>query len=216
MEAFSYPLLLELMNDNEQSVQVQALNALRNVCCGAEDIDRALEACGEDIWEVVEEKLESEGIEAARLPGEIVVHPGREVEKAKTADDIALQTLYTIANIATGSQSTKSTILSRPPLLRRIFSYFDSPRPDLRIAAVWVIHNLTWPDEEGAQDRIQSLRHYDVQQKLWQMWKGEGEGDVRERVAQVLKHFGMNIEGIDVASVMRGSHRGLHFATMEV
>lgn len=103
-------------------------------------------------------------------------------------DEIALQTLYVIANLATGGLAHKNAIMERTDLLKAVLRYMDGPRHPIRVAALWVAHNLSWPDDIGAPERVAELRDLGYEDKLRAM-QVEQDLEVKDKIKQALHHF---------------------------
>lgn len=66
---------------------------------------------------------------------------------------------------------------------------------EIRLAAIWCVINLTWPDDDGSDIRIQSLRALGFEDALKHAI-GEislqGSIDLSDRAALALEHFTEN------------------------
>ena len=113
------------------------------------------------------------------------------------------QALYIIVNSATGSASPKYSFIQTRPILNEIYNHLVQfinislvclitlqmhPKAEIRVAAVWCIINLTWPDENGSSNRVDLLRSLGFEERLMAM-EFDSSLDVRERVATALLHF---------------------------
>jgi hypothetical protein len=54
-----------------------------------------------------------------------------------------------VVNICTGNEQHKAAILMSAPIMSRMFSSLDADDAQIRVAAVWCLINLTWPDDSG-------------------------------------------------------------------
>ncbi|KAF9432236.1 hypothetical protein BGZ76_011086 [Entomortierella beljakovae] len=169
MRQFGYHNLARLLNDHELPIQEQALNLVRNLACKKErDIDQVFNGLGHgQLLSIIEDKL--------------------------SWDDHRLleHALYVIVNIATGSEHHKQSIMKRPLILRSVLGLMSHDSVAIRVATIWVIINLTWPDDKtssGVHDRVVLLRNMGIEDKL-QPLNSDPEMDVRERVKTALHHF---------------------------
>ncbi|KAF8934070.1 hypothetical protein BGZ58_005957 [Dissophora ornata] len=169
MRQFGYHNLAQLLNDGELAIQEQALNLVRNLACRREqDIDHVFRGLGSgQLLGIIEDKL--------------------------TWDDQHLleHALYVLVNIATGSEYHKQSIMKRPGILRSVLGLMSHGSATIRVATIWVIINLTWPDEKiahGVHDRVVLLRSMGVEDRL-QSLNADHDLDVRDRVKTALHHF---------------------------
>ena len=117
----TYGTLLALLSDTELAIQEQALNLLRNLVCGKEqDIQDVFEGMSEGtLMQVLESKLAGTGEDDSDGSG-------------GGSDEVVVQALYTIVNIATGTEAHKSSIMKQDAILKRVlecivrWSYFCS------------------------------------------------------------------------------------------
>ncbi|KAF9995405.1 Armadillo repeat-containing protein 8 [Entomortierella chlamydospora] len=197
MRQFGYHNLARLLNDRELSIQEQALNLVRNLACKKEqDIDKVFNGLGHgQLLSIIEDKL--------------------------TWDDPSLleHALYVLVNIATGSEHHKQSIMKRPLILKSVIGLMSHESAAIRVATVWVIINLTWPDEKmasGAHDRTMQLRNMGVEDRLLSL-NSDLDLDVRDRVKTALHHFfsdqqqyGLNGSGMSDQSNSTGNSRLNH------
>ncbi|KAG0358941.1 hypothetical protein BGZ54_010209 [Gamsiella multidivaricata] len=169
MRQFGYHNLAQLLIDGELPIQEQALNLVRNLACKREqDIDQVFSGLGNGrLLGIIEDKL--------------------------TWDDQRLleHALYVLVNIATGSEYHKQSIMKRPGILRSVLGLMSHESPAIRIATIWVIINLTWPDEKiasGVHERVAMLRSLGIEDRL-QSLNSDHDLDVRDRVKTALHHF---------------------------
>ncbi|KAF9980317.1 Armadillo repeat-containing protein 8 [Modicella reniformis] len=169
MRQFGYDNLALLLNDNELSIQEQALNLVRNLACKREqDIEQVFNGLGNgQLLRIIEDKL--------------------------SWDDQRLleHALYVLVNIATGSEHHKQSIMKRPFILRSVLGLMSHDSAAIRVATIWVIINLTWPDEKashGVHERVTTLRTMGVEARL-QTLTTDPDLDVRDRVKTALQHF---------------------------
>lgn len=90
-----------LLNDNDELIQEQTLNLIRNVGCGRqENIEEVFNGFGsEKFINILEVKIQMASYQ------------------------IVLQTLYIIVNVATGNELHKSRIMESSILIQSIMSY---------------------------------------------------------------------------------------------
>lgn len=163
----TWPGLFALMNDGEMGIQEQALNLLRNLACGKEsDIDQVFHGAGESrLMGALEEKL-----------------------LVNTSDELVLQALYIIVNIATGNERHKLAVMSRESLLKAVQKYMGHPKGIVRVAAIWCVINLTWVDDQGSEGRVARLRDLGFEAQLQEMMD-DVDLDVKDRVKTAIEHF---------------------------
>ncbi|KAF9961258.1 hypothetical protein BGZ72_004399 [Mortierella alpina] len=172
MQQFGYNNLARLLNDSELAIQEQALNLVRNLACNREqDIDQVFSGLGNgQLLSIIEDKL--------------------------SWDDVRLleHALYVLVNIATGSEYHKQSIMKRPGILRSVLGLMSHESVSIRVATIWVIINLTWPDDKatlGVHDRVSLLRNLGVEDRL-QGLTADQDLDVRDRVKTALHHFSLD------------------------
>ncbi|ORY06467.1 ARM repeat-containing protein [Basidiobolus meristosporus CBS 931.73] len=187
MKHLTYPKLQMLLNDSESGIQEQALNLLRNLACDHEtSINQVFEGIGEsNLISLFEEKLRSDN------------------------EDIILQTLYTIVNVATGNERHKMAIVNSDTILHFISEYMvisilewiayipsklssiqTHSKASIRVATIWCIINLTWTEERhgGYTERIRKLQNLGFESMLSALID-DIDLDVRDRVKTALGHF---------------------------
>ncbi|KAF9939717.1 hypothetical protein BGZ67_009070 [Mortierella alpina] len=172
MQQFGYNNLARLLNDSELAIQEQALNLVRNLACNREqDIDQVFSGLGNgQLLSIIEDKL--------------------------SWDDVRLleHALYVLVNIATGSEHHKQSIMKRPGILRSVLGLMSHESVSIRVATIWVIINLTWPDDKatlGVHERVSLLRSLGVEDRL-QSLTADQDLDVRDRVKTALHHFSLD------------------------
>ncbi|KAG9321926.1 hypothetical protein KVV02_004501 [Mortierella alpina] len=172
MQQFGYNNLARLLNDSELAIQEQALNLVRNLACTREqDIDQVFSGLGNgQLLSIIEDKL--------------------------SWDDVRLleHALYVLVNIATGSEHHKQSIMKRPGILRSVLGLMSHESVSIRVATIWVIINLTWPDDKatlGVHERVSLLRSLGVEDRL-QSLTADQDLDVRDRVKTALHHFSLD------------------------
>ncbi|KAG5459895.1 MAG: armadillo-type protein, partial [Olpidium bornovanus] len=177
MRQLKYSQLISLIDDSDMGIQEQALNLLRNLACGKESVSldsRPLHVCrrfllnfsfafgwhGQDIEEVFE------GIGEEKLMRIL------EYKLRSSSEEIILQTLYVIVNIATGNERHKMGIMHNENLLQSVYSFMrtSGSRP------------------YGSQDHLRRLGQMGFEDKLKSMAE-DPDLDVRDRVKTALGHF---------------------------
>ncbi|KAL7746723.1 hypothetical protein RI367_007885 [Sorochytrium milnesiophthora] len=179
MSKLTYSQLLSLLNDTEVSIQEQALNLLRNLVCGSEEVDVAAVFVGfgeGTLLSMVESKLQSPNT------------------------DIAYQALYIVVNMSTGSERHKNAIMDRNVILAWLMQYLSHTKPAMRVATIWCIINLTWPEDTDPRQRVERLRALGFERKLKDM-ANDSELDVRDRVKAALAQFADLDAGLLLAAV---------------
>ncbi|KAG0378714.1 hypothetical protein BGX24_003000 [Mortierella sp. AD032] len=169
MRQFGYNNLVLLLNDSEPAVQEQALNLVRNLAHKREhDIEQVFKGLGNgQLLSIIEEKL--------------------------SWDDQRLleHALYVLVNIATGTEYHKQSILKRQGILRSVLRSMNHDSPAIRVASIWVIINLTWPDDkvpDSVHECVTLLRSMGVEDRLLAL-NADHDLDVRDRVKTALQHF---------------------------
>ncbi|KAG0279634.1 hypothetical protein BGZ96_001887 [Linnemannia gamsii] len=198
MRQFGYNNLVLLLNDSEPAVQEQALNLVRNLAHKREhDIEQVFRGLGNgQLLSIIEEKL--------------------------SWDDPRLleHALYVLVNIATGTEYHKQSILKRQGILRSVLRSMNHESAAIRVASIWVIINLTWPDDKvshSVHECVALLRSMGFEDRLLALDTTDHDLDVNNRVKTALQHFLMdqqqyghnnNVSG--VPSDQTGSGIGRH------
>ncbi|CAG8661632.1 5355_t:CDS:10, partial [Racocetra persica] len=168
MEVLTYITMEKLIEDPELDVQEKALNLLRNLACPKpEDIEEVFKGLTESrLMNIIESKL------------------------CSWSDEIIKQILFVINNIATGNEYHKKTIMSRTNILSHIKNYMGHQNPDIRVAAVWCLINLTWMEDKhsSSQLRVRELRQFGFEDIVKNM-ANDDNLDVREKVKMALVQF---------------------------
>ncbi|KAJ3018520.1 Armadillo repeat-containing protein 8 [Thoreauomyces humboldtii] len=168
--------LLSLIDDSEIGIQEQALNLLRNLACGKEeDVEQAFLGLGESrVLDILESKLKT------TATGE------------QQHDDVVLQALYVIVNVATGNERHKAALLQRKGILESVWGFMKHTKSAIRVATVWCLINLTWTDDPGSSQRVARLRELDFHTRLQSMTE-DFNMDVKDRVKTALANFGLSV-----------------------
>ncbi|KAI8810027.1 armadillo-type protein [Cladochytrium replicatum] len=185
MSALGWNTLERLLFDPDLMVQRQALNLLRNLTStrsGEDYIDAVFRGLGaERLTSILESKL-------------LYMHQ---------TPEITLHVSYELSQ--TWAQFTPDGAVYVPGtdhrLLRLVRAYLRHEVSVVRVAALWVIINLTWTDDGGASERVQLLREkLGIEEALGAM-ADDTDMDVRERVKTALGHFGA-VRGVTRESVV--------------
>ena len=139
MEELTWPQLLALLNDSEPDVQVQAVIIVRNLVFGKkEDIEPVVQYQDGEVLSILERILGPQS--------------GSSAEMKKHA-------VYAVSNICSGSNKHKDMIMGSMILQSILQCLRDQQSCELRVAAAWVVINLTWQDaEDEASVRSRQLR----------------------------------------------------------
>lgn len=162
---------LEALSDDPcPLVQEQTLNLIRNLICEKEqDINEVLKYFGPlNLIKLIEKKILSDNLE-------IVMH-----------------SCYIIANMCTAlTNSSKDEIMQNETILKRISSFLSEDKsPQLQLAALWCVINLTWTDDAGSAVRIGKLRELGLERRLVRLNKSHTlMPDVRDRLNTALDNF---------------------------
>ena len=106
------------------------------------------------------------------------------------------QGVYVLSNIAAGNEFHKESVMrfvapnsgcnNTSPILRFLQ---DASNPQLRVAAVWCVMNLSYPDSSGAVTRVARLRDAGIEQQLSRM--------VHDPCMDVKVSIGMSCDALD-------------------
>ena len=87
--------------------------------------------------------------------------------EGSSADEVVRQALYTVCNLATGSEAHKAGVMSiAPEIAFRLVECLSHASSEVRLAAIWCVINLTWPQDEGALGRVEALEALGCEVKL--------------------------------------------------
>jgi len=171
MEELTWPQLLTLLNDSEPDVQIQAVTIVRNLVFGKmEDIEPVVQYKNGEVLSILERLLSPSSGSSAKI---------RE------------HAIYAVSNICSGSDKHKDMIIQSMILSSVLQCLRDEQSSELRVAAAWVIINLTWKDaddEASAKARIERLRQMGFEDQLESM-KDDSSLDVKDRVVEALRSF---------------------------
>lgn len=102
--------------------------------------------------------------------------------------EVKEQALCILANIADGD-AAKDCIMSNDEILGKLSNFMMHSNTKLQIAAVFCISNLSWAEEDGAQERQERLRKLGVHKKLQQLLDTK-ETALFDKVKTALQQFG--------------------------
>lgn len=171
MEELTVTTLSSLIHDPEEVVQEQALAFVRNLVYGSvESVQQVFIEDGLILRAVVQQLRNAAGPE------------------------VCTQGLYVLCNVAAGNEFHKDEVMRFVqasfqeeciPLIRFLQ---DMNNPHVRVAAVWCIMNLSYPESPGVLSRIERLIHAGILSQLQNM-TGDPSLDVKGRVKTALEHF---------------------------
>ncbi|KAG1178732.1 hypothetical protein G6F70_000240 [Rhizopus microsporus] len=173
MEALSFDSLVDLLHDQNTTIQEQALEIVRNLVFGEqEDIDWVYEKMGkETLLDVIENKLQT-----------MDTHEDGE---EPVASSILVPTLYIIVNMCSNAEAPKMDLTSRDIIVRSAIELLSHEDDAVRVAAAWVLINWTWGDtndqKEDLVNRCKRLKDLGVQDKLELLIDDDPCFDVRDR-----------------------------------
>ncbi|GAA6004110.1 uncharacterized protein JCM10292_005888 [Rhodotorula paludigena] len=182
--------LANLIASPDASTVELALSILRNITCVTNN--EAINGLGAD--EMGEDRLL--GLLEQRIAAGMGL-VGAPIQGERSGVSLVEQALYCLNNIATSSESAQLAIASRTSLLRCVFSFLDSRHLSLRVASLWVLHNLAYRTRASYATPALSLpypassrRPHEIVDKLRAMGldgrlrvlERDPELDVRERV----------------------------------
>ena len=128
-EVLEFGNIVRLCEDASDRVRIQGFSILRNMSCAMTDVlqkisvGALLNDVGDQLFRALEDTLAG---------------------SVERSSECALQALHVICNLAASSEKHKSTLL-RPELLNYIVHYLSHGDSSLRVVAVRIIINLTWP-----------------------------------------------------------------------
>ena len=165
------------------AVQEQTLDLVRNLICGPESsevIDYLFKHIGEDvILDALADKLRPRSIQ---LPHRQQSSTGRTALQVPT--EIVASTTYVLIHLAASLPRHRDLLMKHRDLLPNMMNYFNHDHRDVRANCVWVIINLTYPDDNTDRDassgRAFRLRTLGVPDRLSSLLN-DPDLDVRER-----------------------------------
>ncbi|KAI5064927.1 hypothetical protein GOP47_0019622 [Adiantum capillus-veneris] len=197
MAELTVSTLTSLIHDSEEMVEEQALAFVRNLVYGSVDSVQQVFAEDSAILTAVERQL-----------------------CIASRPEVCTQGVYVLSNIAAGNESHKEAVMSfvapvspgecsPSPILRFLQ---DMSNPQLRVAAVWCVMNLSYPDSSGAVTRVARLRETGIEQQLLKM-VDDPCLDVKDRVKTALEQFtGEQFTGLANVLILPPENRVVIFA----
>ncbi|BGP05506.1 Armadillo repeat-containing protein 8 [Rhodotorula toruloides] len=166
----------------------QALGILRNITCVTNN--EAITGLGRD--EMGEERLLGL-LEAWVAGGSTMARGGGE-----EGGEVVVLAIYCLNNIATAHEAAQLAIASRTSLLRHVLGYLDSRSLELRVASLWLLHNLVYRRSLSSSSSLAARRPHEILDKLramgleakLRMLERDPELDVRERVRDLREMLG--------------------------
>ena len=172
MEELTWPQLLNLLNDPEPEVQVQAVTIVRNLVHGTpDDIEPVLQYESGEVLSILERILSP---------------------TSGSSSEMKVSAVYAVSNIAAGSEKHKEIIMQSSVLDSILQCLRDQAHEELRVAACWVVINLIWEDEKvskggaSAKDRVERLKQMGFQVQLESMVEDKCL-NVKDRVMEAAK-----------------------------
>ncbi|KAI9176014.1 hypothetical protein H9P43_006378 [Blastocladiella emersonii ATCC 22665] len=168
MQHLTYAYLGELIEQSDDVGMVsQALNLVRNLAVGSED----------DIQQVIDGYGG-----AARFFGMV------SAKLASATPEHAHEAVFIVNNVATGSDAQKNALMQDRGILDALLALMDHPQPAVRAGVVWVLINLTWPEDAQPTTRVRYLRTLGFERRLIAM-QAEADVELRDRVRAALMQF---------------------------
>ncbi|KAA1075089.1 hypothetical protein PGT21_028562 [Puccinia graminis f. sp. tritici] len=159
--------IFKCLNDKNLSIQENMISFLRNLACGEiSDIEiifkqltnTNIENTHPSLIELLEEKLlfsfstSSGPTNTSTTATGATLMDSRQISTSlindSSKEQVLIQTIYTFSNIATGNLAHKTCILERPRVMKAVLEALSHPNPDVQVAAIWCIINLTHFDED--------------------------------------------------------------------
>ncbi|KAJ3387645.1 Armadillo repeat-containing protein 8 [Lobulomyces angularis] len=191
VEELGFRVLERLLYDEEVEIREQALSFLRNLVCGkADDIENTFSGFGE------------QSLIAAM-----------EVKLFETKVKNLQQVLFTLVNIATGTEKHKLSLVNSDSIIPQVVNYLSHENSKVKLGAIWIITNLTWKEEDNgsnvssAEDtrrlifKLLKQKNLNIKEKL-QVLLNDSNFDVRDRVKTCLLNFTEAEERIEADVVM--------------
>lgn len=130
--------------------------------------------------------------------GAVLAAVGRQLYTARRPE-ICIQALYVMGNIATGSEAHKEAVMAclvpprhlaqGPNGAPLLLNFLHSPDgPQLRVAALWCVVNLSFPEGPGVQSRVARMRVAGLEQQLRAL-VSDPCLDVKDRAVTALEQF---------------------------
>lgn len=164
------------------AVQEQTFDLLRNLVCGQESselIDYIFKNIGEDvILDALADKLRPRSIS---LPHRRESSSSRALQ---VPTEILVSVTFVLIHLAASLPRHRELMMGHRDLIHYMMNYFNHSHRDVRANCVWVVINLTYPDDqidrEGSRGRATKLRSLGILDRLSGLI-GDSDLDVRER-----------------------------------
>ncbi|MCO5589865.1 hypothetical protein L7F22_043834 [Adiantum nelumboides] len=170
MQALGSKLLRQMCLSDDDDIQEQALNIVRNLCNSREeDIEATLLAFG---------------------GGDELINMIEEVIWQRKNDNAVEQAAFVIVNIASGSDDHRKLIIGKPNLLDAMVYFLNHPRAQIRVAGIWAAFNLTQPTRTPhiALEAALCLKSFGFDKHLKEL-VDDPERDVSDRARGLISRF---------------------------
>lgn len=164
------------------AVQEQTFDLIRNLVCGqesAELIDYLFRHIGEDVLlDALADKLRPRSIS---LPHRRESSSSRALQ---VPTEILVSVTFVLIHLAASLPRHRELLMGHRDLLHYMMGYFNHSHRDVRANCVWVVINLTYPDDqvdrEASRGRATKLRSLGILDRLSDL-VADSDLDVRER-----------------------------------
>ncbi|KAH9819512.1 armadillo-type protein [Melampsora americana] len=146
--SLGWDVIHKLLEDKNPSIQENIISLLRNVVCGdVADIDIVFRQLNthDQLMALLEDRLSTSSINL------------NTISSSSMSESIILQTIYTISNIATGTEAHKLFILSRHRTMNSIYELMSHKNSDIKIGAIWCVNNLSHWDEGTDSENVTTV-----------------------------------------------------------
>jgi hypothetical protein len=167
MKKITYEFLMSLLDDEDPSVQDQALIIFRSLLQrSADDIDEVLSNCKGKLIKKLEEKLNGENL------------------------DLIIQSLYVMLSISNGNDKQKNLLMDKT-VLKKISYFLDSDKHQVRSVCVSLLNNLfviteKKSSESNIEKRLAILKEYNILEKLEKIVGLEDEENEIKQTANLI------------------------------
>lgn len=117
-----------------------------------------------------------------------------------------------IVNVSTGNEKHKTAIIKNEAILKGILNNTSHPSSSVRVATVWCVINLTWPEDAGSSERVRLLKRLGFEERLRNMLD-DSDMDVKDRVKTALQHFQSVSSAPPTASMFGGEDNSTAMST---
>lgn len=171
---------------DEFAIVKQGLDIIRNFMLlpnRPENVDQILRDMGQDdFFRILMTKLRPRGLNGftrdrrqAEGTGLSAHHPQPEIVES---------VLYILVHIAASDPRHRNLLISQPKVLELVIPYLSHPDHEVRVPAVWMVINLTVPDDSSdisaCRDRIRRLNEMGFYDRIREMDQDPSQ-DARER-----------------------------------